>query len=73
MTKNKTEKKKTEYRNRVLIIGSGISGMTAAISLADRGIRSVLVSPFVSERSQSVKAAGGINAAIDNKGEHDSV
>ena len=73
MTKNKTEKKKTEYRNRVLIIGSGISGMTAAISLADRGIRSVLVSPFVSERSQSVMAAGGINAAIDNKGEHDSV
>ena len=47
----------------VLIIGSGIAGMSTAISLAERGIRSILVSPFPSERSQSVMAAGGINAA----------
>jgi len=40
----------------VLIIGSGIAGMSTAISLAERGIRSILVSPFPSERSQSVMA-----------------
>ncbi len=57
----------------VLIVGSGISGMTAAISLAEKGIKSILISPFVSERSQSVMAAGGINAALDNMGEGDSV
>ena len=53
----------------VLVVGSGIAGMTTAISLAERGIKSILVSPFVSERAQSVMAAGGINAALDNMGE----
>ena len=57
----------------VLIIGSGIAGMTAAISCAEKGIHAILVSPFTSERSQSVMAAGGINAALDNPGEGDSV
>lgn len=57
---------------RILIIGSGIAGMTAALTAAEKGVRSVLVSPFVSERSQSVMAAGGINAALDNKGENDT-
>ena len=63
---------RTNANNRtVLVVGSGISGMTAAIALAEKGIRSILVSPFVSERSQSVMAAGGINAALDNMGEGD--
>ena len=57
----------------VLVVGSGIAGMTTAISLAERGIKSILVSPFVSERAQSVMAAGGINAALDNMGEGDSI
>ena len=48
----------------VLIIGSGLSGLTCAISLAENGISSTLVSPYPSERAQSVMAAGGINAAI---------
>ena len=48
----------------VLIIGSGISGLTCAIELAGKGIRSTLVSPYPSERAQSVMAAGGINAAL---------
>ena len=49
---------------KVLIIGSGISGLTCAIECASRGINSVLVSPFPSERAQSVLAAGGINAVL---------
>lgn len=48
----------------VLIIGSGLSGLTCALELAAKGIRSTLVSPYPSERAQSVMAAGGINAAL---------
>lgn len=54
---------------QVLIIGSGLSGLSCALGLAEKGISSVLVSPYPSERSQSVMAAGGINAAL---GKHDS-
>ena len=50
--------------SHVFIIGSGISGLTCAIELACKGIRSTLVSPYPSERAQSVMAAGGINAAL---------
>ena len=48
----------------VLIVGSGLSGLSCAINLAENGIASTLVSPYPSERAQSVMAAGGINAAI---------
>ena len=48
----------------ILIIGSGLSGLSCAIELAENGISSTLVSPYPSERAQSVMAAGGINAAI---------
>ena len=48
----------------VLIIGSGLSGLTCALSLASKGIRTSLVSPYPSERAQSVRAAGGINTAL---------
>lgn len=51
----------------VLIIGSGLSGLTCALELASKGIRSTLVSPYPSERAQSVMAAGGINAALNPK------
>ena len=57
----------------VIIVGSGISGMTAAIRAAEAGIRVLLVSPFPSERSQSVMAAGGINAVLENGAAGDSV
>ena len=50
---------------KVLIIGSGISGLTCAIENASKGSHVILVSPFPSERSQSVLAAGGINAVLD--------
>ncbi len=50
--------------SKVLIIGSGISGLTCAIECASRGEHVILVSPFPSERSQSVLAAGGINAVM---------
>ena len=57
----------------VLIIGSGISGMACAVRLAEMGVHVTLASPFPSERSQSVMAAGGINAVLPGGEEGDSV
>ena len=57
----------------VLIIGSGLSGLSCAIRLAQIGIPSIVVSPYPSERAQSVMAAGGINAALgadDSQNKH---
>lgn len=59
--------------NSVLIIGSGIAGMSCAINCAQKGIHVILASPFPSERSQSVMAAGGINAVLPGNGEGDTV
>lgn len=56
----------------VLIVGSGISGLSAAVEVASLGGHVTLVSPYVSERSQSVMAAGGINAALNTMGEDDN-
>ena len=50
---------------KVLVIGSGLSGLSCAINLAKKGINCTLVSPYPSERAQSVMAAGGINASLD--------
>lgn len=49
---------------QVVIIGSGLSALSCAIALAEQRIRAVMVSPYPSERAQSVMAAGGINAAL---------
>ena len=57
----------------VLIIGSGISGMMCAVRCAEKGMHVTLVSPFPSERSQSVMAAGGINAVRPEHEQGDSV
>ena len=51
---------------KVLIIGSGIAGLSSAIECAKRNMEVTLVSPYSSERAQSVLAAGGINAVIDD-------
>lgn len=56
-----------------IVIGSGISGMVTAIKLAEAGVHVLLASPFPSERSQSVMAAGGINAVMTGHEEGDSV
>lgn len=57
---------------QVLIIGSGIAGLSAAIRSAELGCRVVMASPYISERAQSVMAAGGINAVLDPSREGDS-
>ena len=56
-----------------IVIGSGIAGMCCAIRLAEAGVHVMLVSPFPSERSQSVMASGGINAVTNECETGDSV
>ena len=58
---------------KVLIVGSGIAGLSCAISCAEKGMEATLVSPFPPERSQSVLAAGGINAVINSGETSDSI
>ena len=58
---------------KVLVIGSGIAGLSCAVSCAERNMDVTLVSPFPSERSQSVLAAGGINAVTDSHEPGDSI
>ena len=55
------------------IIGAGLAGLSAALTLAEQNIPCNLISYAQSERSQSVMAEGGINAALDTSGEHDTV
>ena len=59
--------------DKVMVIGSGIAGCACALRLAEVGIHVLLVSPFPSERSQSVMAAGGINAVLRDCEEGDSI
>ena len=51
--------------NRIIIIGGGAAGLSAALELAKNGVKSLLVSDLPSQRAQSVMAEGGINAAAD--------
>ena len=55
------------------IIGAGLAGLSAALTLAEQGVPCNLVSYAPSARSQSVIAEGGINAALDTAGEHDTI
>ena len=54
------------------IIGSGLAGLSAAITLAKKGTASNLVSVQEAQRAQSVMAEGGINAALNVMGENDN-
>ena len=55
----------------LVIVGAGLAGLAAAIETALFGNNAVLVSSESSERAQSVMAEGGINAALNTKGEND--
>lgn len=56
----------------ILIVGSGLAGLSAAIHCAERGEKSVVISSQPSWCAQSVLAAGGINAALNNGDDGDS-
>jgi succinate dehydrogenase / fumarate reductase flavoprotein subunit len=56
----------------IIVVGAGLAGLAASIRACDNGANVSMISPDYSERSQSVMAMGGINAALNTKGEDDS-
>ena len=60
-------------KRKVIVIGGGLGGLWAALTLANRGFEVDLLSLFEVKRSHSACAQGGINAVLDTKGQRDSV
>ncbi|QPJ66660.1 MAG: succinate dehydrogenase flavoprotein subunit [Candidatus Nitrohelix vancouverensis] len=59
-------------KKKIIIIGGGLAGLSAAMKLCERDAEVVIVSFQNLKRSHSVCAQGGINAAIDAKNEGDT-
>jgi len=57
----------------VIVVGGGLGGLWATLKIAEAGLPVQLFSLFEVKRSHSVCAQGGINAALDVKGQNDSV
>lgn len=59
-------------KKSVVVVGGGLAGLSAAMKLAEKGLIVKLISLTKVKRSHSVCAQGGINIALDSKGEQDS-
>lgn len=59
-------------KSKVIIVGGGLAGLMATIKVAEAGIPVDLFSLVPVKRSHSVCAQGGINGAVNTKGEGDS-
>ncbi len=57
---------------RVIVVGGGLAGLMATIRAAEMGVTVDLFSIVPVKRSHSVCAQGGINGAVNTKGEGDS-
>jgi succinate dehydrogenase / fumarate reductase flavoprotein subunit len=57
---------------RVIVVGGGLAGLMATIKVCEAGIPVDLFSLVPVKRSHSVCAQGGINGAVNTKGEGDS-
>lgn len=57
---------------KIIVVGGGLAGLSACIKLAEGGAETLLFSVIPVRRSHSVCAQGGINAAVNTKGEGDS-
>jgi succinate dehydrogenase / fumarate reductase, flavoprotein subunit len=55
-----------------IVVGGGLAGLTTAMKLAEAGEKVDLFSIVPVKRSHSVCAQGGINGAVNTKGEGDS-
>jgi succinate dehydrogenase / fumarate reductase flavoprotein subunit len=58
--------------NKIIVVGGGLAGLMATIKAAEAGVRVELFSLVPVKRSHSVCAQGGINGAVNTKGEGDS-
>lgn len=59
-------------KGNIVIVGGGLAGLMAAIKIAEAGTHVDLFSVVPVKRSHSVCAQGGINGAVNTKGENDS-
>jgi succinate dehydrogenase / fumarate reductase flavoprotein subunit len=59
-------------RKEVIVVGGGLAGLSCTMKLAEQGYSVKLISLTKVKRSHSVCAQGGINAAVNIKGEEDS-
>ena len=59
-------------KKNMIIVGAGLAGLSVALQAVKEGCSVKLISSLPSERAQSVMAEGGINAALDTKGEDDN-
>lgn len=57
---------------RIIVVGGGLAGLMATIKIAETGTPVDLFSLVPVKRSHSVCAQGGINGAVNTKGEGDS-
>ncbi|WP_149454372.1 succinate dehydrogenase flavoprotein subunit [Pasteuria penetrans] len=58
--------------SRIIVVGGGLAGLMAALRAAEAGVHVDLFSLVPVRRSHSVCAQGGINGAVNTKGEGDS-
>ncbi len=58
--------------NKIIVVGGGLAGLMATIKAAEGGAQVELFSIVPVKRSHSVCAQGGINGAVNTKGEGDS-
>ncbi|MBO8172240.1 MAG: succinate dehydrogenase flavoprotein subunit [Bacillaceae bacterium] len=59
-------------QNEFIVVGGGLAGLMATIKIAEAGEKVKLFSLVPVRRSHSVCAQGGINGAVNTKGEGDS-
>ncbi|CEG28133.1 succinate dehydrogenase flavoprotein subunit [Bacillus sp. B-jedd] len=59
-------------KGKIIIVGGGLAGLMATIKAAEAGSQVELFSLVPVKRSHSVCAQGGINGAVNTKGEGDS-
>lgn len=59
-------------KGNLVIVGGGLAGLMATVKAAEAGVRVDLISLVPVKRSHSVCAQGGINGAVNTKGEGDS-
>jgi succinate dehydrogenase / fumarate reductase flavoprotein subunit len=59
-------------KQRAIVVGGGLAGLMTTVKLVEKGIPVDLFSVCHVRRSHSLCAQGGINAALDTKGEDDS-
>jgi succinate dehydrogenase / fumarate reductase, flavoprotein subunit len=59
-------------KSKVIVVGGGLAGLMATIKVAEAGVPVDLFSLVPVKRSHSVCAQGGINGAVNTKGEGDS-